>query len=140
MNRTRWVSLFSLVLVFVLSTACLIFSPPPPEPSPTPFWDDTVRGPLKFEPDSLPNAKVDVPYEAQIKITQNETPVGHFIVDPATLPPGLELIIVKDGANTARITGVPEKAGTYTFRIDVWCYGTMVSGQTGSKEYTIVVE
>jgi len=56
------------------------------------------------------------------------------------LPPGLELVIVENVADTARITGTPEKAGTFTFTINVWCYGTMVSGQMGSKEYTILVE
>ncbi len=140
MNRTRWTSLLPLILVFVLSTACLTLFPHAPEPTPTEFWHEPERGPLKFEPAELPNAKVDVPYEVEIKITQNVTPVGSFKVDPAILPPGLELVIVKEVKDTARITGIPEKAGAYTFRIDVWCYGTMVPGQMGSQEYTIVVE
>ncbi len=38
---------------------------------------------------------------------------------PSTLPPGLELIVVKDIRDTARVTGTPKEAGTYTFRIDV---------------------
>ncbi len=140
MNRTHWTSLLSLLAVFVVSAACLTLFPQTPKPTPTEYWHEPERGPLKFEPEELPNAKVDVPYEAEIKVTQNVTPVGDFMIDPATLPPGLELIVVKDVKDTARITGVPEKAGTYTFRIDVWCYGTMVNGQMGSQEYTIVVE
>ena len=139
MDRTRWISL-SLILVFVLSTACLTLFPQSPEPTPTFEWEQPEREPLKFDPPSLPNAKVDVPYAVEIKITKNVTPVGDFVVDPKMLPLGLELVIVEDVADTARITGVPEKAGTYTFTINVWCYGTMVSGQMGSKEYTIVVE
>ncbi len=140
MNRKHWISLFSLILVFAVSTACLTLFPRPSEPAPTFEWEESERGPLKFDPPSLPNAEVGIPYEAQIEITENVTPVGEFIVDPETLPPGLELLIVDDLEDTARITGVPEKAGTYTFTINVWCYGTMVSGQMGSKEYTIVVE
>ena len=140
MNQTRWTLISSLVLVFILSTACLTLFPQPSEATPTETWYSPERGPLKFDPPELPNAQVGVPYEAEIRVSQNATPVGDFMVDPATLPPGLELIIVKDVADTARITGTPENAGTYTFRIDVWCYGTMVSGQMGSKEYTIVVE
>ncbi len=140
MNRTYWVSFFSLILIFALSTACLAFFPPSPTPTPTPTkWVDE-RPALEFVPSELPNAKVGVPYEVQIKITKNVTPVGNFMLDAKTLPPGLELTILKDVRDTAEITGTPEKAGTYTFRIDVWCYGTMVNGQMGSKEYTIVVE
>jgi hypothetical protein len=138
MNRTRWTSLLSLVLILALSTACLTLFPESPEGPPTEERDE--RGPLKFDPPSLPNARVGVPYEVQIEVTQNVTRVGDFMVEPETLPPGLELTIVENVHDTARITGTPEKAGTYTFRIDVWCYGTMVSGQMGSKEYTIVVE
>jgi hypothetical protein len=129
-----------LILIFVLSTACLTLFPHSSEPTPTSEWDEPEREPLEFNPSSLPNAKVDVPYVVEIKVTKNVTPVGDFMIDPNILPPGLELIILEDVADTARITGVPEKAGTYTFTINVWCYGTMVSGQMGSKEYTIVVE
>jgi hypothetical protein len=125
-------------LIFVLSTACLTLFPDSPKATPTEERDE--RGPLNFNPDSLPNAKEGVHYEVQIEVTQNVTPVGDFMVKPETLPPGLELVIVEGVADTARITGTPAKAGTYTFRIDVWCYGTMVNGQMGSKEYTIVVE
>lgn len=138
MNQTRWVSFFSLISIFALSTACLALFPHSPTPTPTKWVDE--RPLLEFVPSKLPNAKVGVAYEVQIKITQNVTPVGNFMVDPETLPPGLELIIVKEVHDTAKITGTPQKAGTYTFRIDVWCYGTMVNGQMGSKEYTIVVE
>src|SRR5512138_684098 len=140
MNQTRWVSFFSLISIFALSTACLTLFPRSPQPTPTEFWHEPERGPLEFDPSELPNAKVGVPYEVQIRVTQNVTPVGNFMVDPETLPLGLELIIVKDVHDTAKITGTPEKAGTYTFRIDVWCYGTMVPGQAGSQEYTIAVE
>ncbi len=138
MNWTRWRSIFSVIVVLALSAACLTLFPRSSEPTPT--ADRHEPGPLRFEPQELPKAKVGLPYEAEIKITRNVTPVGDFIVDPNTLPPGLELIFSKDVKDTARITGIPEKTGTYTFRVDVWCYGTMVNGQMGSQEYTIVVE
>jgi hypothetical protein len=142
MNRTRWTSLYYLILVFALSTACLTLFPRSPEPTPTEpeEWFEPNIEPLIFEPLSLPNARVGVPYEVEIKVTGNVTPVGGVTVDPDTLPSGLELVFDEDGTDTARITGIPEEAGTYSFHIDVWCYGTQVSGQTGGKEYTIEVE
>jgi hypothetical protein len=109
----------------------------PETPAATPT---DARGPLKFEPASLPNAKVGVPYEVQIEVTQNVTPVGEFMVEPESLPPGLELHMNEEDHDIATITGVPETVGTYTFRVNVWCYGTMVNGQMGSQEYTIIVE
>jgi hypothetical protein len=39
-----------------------------------------------------------------------------------------------------KITGIPEKAGIYKFKIYAYCLGTNVSGQTGEMEYTIVVK
>jgi hypothetical protein len=140
MNRIHCASLFSFALVFILSTACLTLFPRSPAATPTEKWVEPERGPLKFTPLTLPNAKVGVPYEARIEVTQNVTPVGEFMVDLETLPPGLVLNMDEADHDIAKITGVPEKAGTYTFRIDVWCYGTMVNGQMGSQEYTIVVE
>ncbi len=140
MNRTHWTSLFFLILAFALSTACLTLFPRSSAPTPTEGWHEPERGPLKFDPSELPNAKVGVPYEVQIKVSENVTPVGDFMVDPETLPPGLELVIVKEVHDTAKITGTPKEAGTYTFHIDVWCYGTMVNGQMGSQKYTIIVE
>jgi hypothetical protein len=95
---------------------------------------------LKFDPPTLPPAQLGVPYEVEIKISENRTPAGDFSVAPDALPPGLELIKVEDVPDTARITGTPTQAGTYTFTISVWCYGTNVSGQTGEKDYTLVVE
>ena len=45
-----------------------------------------------------------------------------------------------DGEDGAKVSGVPEETGTFTFTVFFSCFGTMVSGQTGEKEYTIVVE
>ncbi len=131
MNRARWMIAFSMISLLALTLACQSLFPPS---------DKTVRGDLKFDPPSMPAAKVGVPYEVEIKVSENRTPVGDFSIAPNTLPPGLELVIQKDVLDTAKITGTPTQAGTYTFTISVWCYGTNVSGQTGEKDYTIVVE
>jgi len=129
--KHRRVTVFLMILVLVLSLSCQTLFPPA---------DETVRGPLKFDPPSMPAAKVGTPYEVEIKVSENRTPVGDFSVAPDALPPGLELVIVEAVPDTAKITGTPTQAGTYTFTISVWCYGTNVSGQRGEKDYTIVVE
>ncbi|MEW6403269.1 MAG: Ig domain-containing protein, partial [Chloroflexota bacterium] len=140
MRQSRSIVSFLMVVTLALSTACLTLFPETQEPYPTEDWVQPVRGPLKFDPQSLPDAQVGVPYEVEIRVSENVTPVGDFSVEPNTLPPGLELAIVEEVEDTARITGIPEEPGTYTFTISAWCYGTNVSGQTGEKEYTIVVE
>jgi hypothetical protein len=143
MNRIPWTLLCALIFVFALSTACLTLFPVPVTPEATPTeeeWFEPNLDPLKFDPLILSNAQIGVSYEVEIKVTGNVTPVNTFTVESDTLPPGLELVFLDDGTDTATITGIPETAGTYTFLIDVWCLGTQVSGQTGSQEYTILVE
>jgi hypothetical protein len=107
-----------------ISVSCMLFGP--------------QRGPLTFQPDRLPEAQVGAPFEAKISIGGNVTPAGAFSVQKNTLPPGLMLETL-EGQNAAHIVGTPTAAGTYKFTISVWCYGTNVSGQTGEKEYTLVV-
>jgi hypothetical protein len=87
----------------------------------------------------LPEAEAGVPYEATISISQNRTPVGGISLSEGTLPPGLELVYTQ-AENTGIITGTPTQDGTFAFTISVWCFGTQESGQTGDKQYTIVVE
>lgn len=99
-----------------------------------------IGSPLAFEPDSLPAAQVGEAYEAEMHITENRTPVGDFSISKGALPTGLELVKVEGVENTARISGIPEQAGTFTFTVHVWCYGTNVPGEEGDKEYSIVVE
>lgn len=98
-----------------------------------------TRGPLDFRPDSLPPAQVGQEYSAPIAISQNETPVGEFFIAEGQLPAGMTLEQV-EGEDTAVLSGIPEQAGTYTFTVSVWCYGTNVSGQTGAQEYQLLVE
>jgi hypothetical protein len=98
-----------------------------------------VLTPLKFEPDSLPNAQTGVEYEVEIRVSDNVTPVNSAFISSGTLPAGLELVFV-DHVDGAKISGVPEERGTFTFTVSVSCFSTMVIGQTGEKEYVIVVE
>jgi hypothetical protein len=65
--------------------------------------------------------------------------VGDFSVSRGSLPAGLELVFV-EGEDAAIISGIPEGAGVSTFAVSVWCFGTQVSGQSGDKEYTLIVE
>ena len=117
---------------------------PTPGPSQTEsseFAEDfgPTPGPLTFAPDILPTARVGEMYEARIRITENVTPVGEFSVSKGTLPAGLELVFL-EGDDAAIISGMPEGAGASTFAVSVWCFGTQVSGQSGDKEYTLIVE
>lgn len=96
--------------------------------------------PLEFEPDTLPASQLGAPYEAKIRITQNITPAGGISITKGDLPDGLEFVRIA-GEDAVKISGTPEETGTFTFTVSVWCYGTNSnSGQTGEKEYNIVVE
>jgi hypothetical protein len=97
------------------------------------------RGPLKFEPAVLPDAQPGIPYEAKITIAGNLTPAGQFSISEGALPKGLTLEKV-EGEDAARIFGKPEEAGTFHFKVFVWCYGTNVSGQVGEIAYVLVVK
>jgi len=101
------------------------------------FTPSTI--PLKIEPDSLPNAQTGVEYEVEIRVSDNVTPVNIVAISSGTLPAGLELVFV-DHVNGAKISGVPQETGTFTFTIGVGCFSTMVIGQTAEKEYVIIVE
>jgi len=124
MKKNRFVSALIASLAFLLTLSCFLLTTP--------------RDPLKFNPDHLPEAQVGVPYEVNVTIIQNATPVGQISISEGALPKGLTLEKVQND-DTARISGIPEEAGTFTFNIFVWCYGTNVSGQTGMMSYTIIV-
>jgi hypothetical protein len=94
---------------------------------------------LVFKPDQLPNTQVAATYSAEIQVTQNMTPVGGVNISEGKLPTGLTFEKV-ESKDIIRISGTPTEAGTFTFTVSVWCYGTSVNGQMGSKQYTIVVK
>jgi len=98
-----------------------------------------VLTPLKIEPDSLPNAQTGVEYEVEMRVSDNVTPVSNVSISSGTLPAGLELVFV-DHVDGAKISGVPEETGIFTFTVVVVCFSTMVTGQSAAKEYVIVVE
>lgn len=123
--KKKFVIVFVIGCIFVFTIACLLFG--------------TERGPLNFQPDNLPVAQVGVAYNARITISGNATPAGQFSVPDGALPPGLTLETLK-GENAARIFGTPKVAGSFKLKLFVWCYGTNVSGQTGEKDYTLVVK
>lgn len=93
----------------------------------------------KFDPDSLPAGKVGAPYETEIHISENDTPVYLFEVSKGALPAGLELEQV-EWEDRAILSGTPEEAGTFTFTLRVECRATNISGETSEQEYSIVVE
>lgn len=95
--------------------------------------------PPQFEPKLLPSGQVGAAYEAEIRVTENNTPIGDFYISNGVLPPGLELIW-EEHADSARISGIPATAGTFKFTAHIWCFGTNVSGEEGDKEYEIVVD
>ena len=98
-----------------------------------------ARPALVFAPDALPTGSVGTPYQAEIAIDRNETPVGGASVAPGTLPDGLTLELLPGQVDIVRIAGTPTKMGTYPITVSVWCFGTNVSGQTGEHDYTITV-
>ncbi len=100
----------------------------------------TPRDPLEFSPTTLPDAQVGVSYSADITVTHAATPVGGASVQDGSLPPGLEVHLGEQHDNVIHVIGTPSAAGTYTFTIHVWCYGTNVSGQTATQSYTLVVK
>src|ERR1043165_4882593 len=103
MNTNRHILLFAILLTIFLSIACMLFVP--------------SGGSLKFDPDRLPDAQVRTPYEAEIHVTQNRTPVGDFAISDGSTRPGLELKKVEGVEDTARISGIPQEVGPFTFKI-----------------------
>lgn len=110
----------------LIATAALLTGCPGPD----------KRPPLVFSPTALPDARVGVPYSAEIRTVNNETPVIGYRLASGNLPPGLEL---QDTRNGARIVGTPKQAGRYAFSIAASCHGTQVSGQCGRASYDLRV-
>ncbi len=94
---------------------------------------------LVFSPDQLPIATVGQIYSVTITVSQNVTPVGQLSVSTADLPPGISFAFLK-GQDSALLSGTPRQAGTYHFTVSAWCFGTNVSGQSGQRDYQLVVQ
>ena len=138
-HRKKAVRILSMVLIVMVTLACSLFTRAQETPTPDPYIFSEVTTPLKIEPDSLPNAQTGVEYEVEIRVSDNVTPVSSVFISDGALPAGLELVFVDDEGSIT-ISGTPEETGTFTFTVFVSCVGTMVAGQTGEKEYVIVVE
>jgi hypothetical protein len=140
MKRKTLIILSVALLTAIVSISCSLFTyGTKPTPEPEPCCLVTPSGPLKFEPEGLPSARVGVLYGTEIRITQNSTPASEIFVSNGSLPDGLEFVKV-EGEDAATIRGLPKETGTFTFTVTARCYGTMVFGQTGEKEYRLVVE
>lgn len=101
----------------------------------------TNKPELLFTPPDVPEASAGVPYDVEILVSQNETPVYTMYISEGTLPQGLVFEFDENAHDDkARISGVPEESGTFTFKVFAGCLGTNTSGQTGEWEYTIVVK
>lgn len=129
---------FLLTILLLASFACKALTPTEAAPTPDYIFPE-VTTPLVIEPASLPKGELSADYEVQILVRDNVTPINSVFLSEGTLPTGLELVFV-DGDDSFTIRGVPEETGSFTFTVFVSCVGTMVSGQTGQMEYTILVE
>ena len=100
--------------------------------------NDGDRPALGFEPAQLPVAHVGQPYDVVIRVTHNRTPVDSAALGGGALPAGLVLEKAPNGVG-AHIVGRPTAAGTSSFTLRVTCFGTNVTGQSGSRSYTLDV-
>jgi hypothetical protein len=97
------------------------------------------RPALVFAPADLPEAQAGQAYSATVTVSGNVTPVGDMFVESGALPAGLQLSF-DETSRTAKISGTPTESGTFKFTVGAWCLGTNVSGQTGQREYELVVK
>lgn len=137
--KNKPLRVLSSVSLLILSLACATLTGVTATPTPDPYEFEPVTTPLRFEPESLPKGQARAKYEADIRIRDNVTPLSSVFISGGTLPAGLEFEFTS-GASGATISGVPEETGRFTITVFVTCFGTMVSGQTGQMEYTIIVE
>ena len=137
-HRKKIFSILSMALIVMVTLACSLFTRAQETPTPDPYIFPEVTTPLKIEPESLPNAQTGVEYEVEILVSDNVTPVSSVFLSNGTLPVGLELVFV-DSEDSVTISGAPEETGTFPFTVFISCVGTMVAGQTGEREYVIVV-
>ena len=139
MKTKRLFTLLAALTIALVSFACSLFSQGETA-TPTPdYIFEPVTTPLKIEPDSLPDARTGAEYVVEIRVSDNVTPVSNVSVSDGALPAGLELAFASQDDGIT-IIGIPEETGTFTFTVFVSCFGTMVSGQTGQREYTLTVE
>lgn len=90
-------------------------------------------------PESLPIAKVGVPYNVPLEVIKTSSPVhGIYASDKLPLPQGLR-IEHQDRDSHGLITGTPAKAGSYQVQMSAGTYGTQCTGLRASRVYTLEV-
>lgn len=137
--KNQRITAFVLLWLAILSVACSLFNAPIATPTPDiALTYKPVTDPLVIEPASLPEAQLGVVYDIELRVFQNVTPVADMWIKEGSLPGGLEFVFL-NGEDAAKISGIPQNTGIYSFTIYVGCYGTMVAGQTLEMEYQIVV-
>ena len=94
---------------------------------------------LQFSPDKLPDGQVGQAYKAVISLSNQRTPAFNMGADKDSLPPGLTGIFDQE-KQTYTLAGTPTRAGTFSLTVSAVCYGTNVSGQSGEKEYRLVIK
>ena len=90
--------------------------------------DDDAADPLRFSPDVLPTARVGVPYDATIIVTNEQTPVGEISISKGELPAGLDLLYAAI-EDSAHLVGTPQEKGTYALAVRA-NYSTLLSLNT----------
>jgi len=96
---------------------------------------------LEFYPDSLHQAKVGEFYEARIYVLNNHTPIDYFVATTQNDSFPREVVWeFNDSTNYGIIKGIPQKPGEFEFTVKVSCFGTQVSGQTGSQKYKLKIK
>jgi hypothetical protein len=83
---------------------------------------------LRIKTGALPNGVVGVFYDRQLN---SECGGDVWFVDEGNLPPGIGLL------NDGELRGVPTLAGTFTFTIGVFDFG---SGDSASKGFALIVD
>jgi hypothetical protein len=96
-------------------------------------------GVLQFSPDKLPDGQVGQVYKAVITLSNQRTPAFNLGAGKDSLPPGLTGTFDQE-KQTYTLEGTPTRAGTFSLTVSALCYGTNVSGQSGEKEYQLVVK
>jgi len=134
-----------LLILVVLATASLscrfatsMFTNQTQEPTPD-YHFEPVTDELVFSPDTLPEGQVGEEYEVVITLTGQRTPAFEIGAPDNSLPFGLEGTFDQD-KQTYTIEGIPLEDGTFDLAVSAVCYGTQVSGQTGEKDYQLVIK
>jgi hypothetical protein len=94
---------------------------------------------LQFSPDTLPAGQVGRAYKTVITLSNQRTPAFNMGADEDRIPPGLTGTFDQE-KQTYTLEGTPTQAGAFSLTISALCYGTNVSGQTGEKEYRLVIK